>query len=233
MRAQRAARRGAARSQPPCSSRKLITVYQDNRREFVSRLGLELYQSAGGAGGAAAGLESESEEEEEDVFQTATTPGRAAPQQAQQQLALVPVPTQTAAAGPPVRAPMAHLLSLVPPKRLTGGTYPTARSTAWLHTLNPLCRRCCWRWRCARRPSGPSATPCTHARPCVSHGRRGGPAVRGWGQQGFEECLQLAIRQHHGERQHGVASSGADGPLKWQVPIASVTSQAADVHPMP
>jgi len=175
----RSARRCApcALSHPPTSSRKLITVYQDNRREFVSHLGLELYQSAGGAGGGGAGLESESEEDEEDVFQP---PSRAAPPPAQQQLALVPVTTQSVAAvaaGPTVRAPMAHLLSLVPLKRLTGGTYPSTRSTACQPTPDLLPRHCCCCWRCARRPAGPSATPCTRARPCVSHRRRGGRAV--------------------------------------------------------
>lgn len=119
-----AAQRGRALTHPH-SSRKLVTVYQDNRREFVSRLGLELYQSAGGGAGAAAGEESEEESEDEGVFQTATTPARAAPPpEQQQQLALVPQPTQLAssgAAGGSVRPPMAHLLSLVPPKRLTAG----------------------------------------------------------------------------------------------------------------
>jgi len=50
------------------SVRKLTSVYQDNRREFVAKLGLDLYQSAGAAGGDAPGTDSDAEEEEEDAF---------------------------------------------------------------------------------------------------------------------------------------------------------------------
>ena len=108
------------------SARKLTTVYQDNRREYVAHLGLELYQSTGGAAAAARGTESEEESEDEDVFQAGTTPVHAAPPAVQQQqLALVPVPTQVASpasAARGARVPMSHLLSLVPPRRQRAGT---------------------------------------------------------------------------------------------------------------
>ena len=113
-----------------CSARKLISVYQDNRREYVAQLGLELYQSAGGAAGGAAGTDSEGESEDEGAFQVAAPPPVASPQAPHQlQLAVVPAPSQvvaTAAAGRTVRAPMAHLLSLMPPKRAANRAWPCA-----------------------------------------------------------------------------------------------------------
>ena len=125
--APRAARRGAVLTQRN-SARKLTTVYQDNRREYVAHLGLELYQSAGGAAAAARGTESEEESEDEDAFQAPTPHTHAgAPAALQQQLALVPVPNQVAspaAAARGARVPMSHLLSLVPPRRQRAGTLP-------------------------------------------------------------------------------------------------------------
>ena len=111
------------------SVRKLTSVYQDNRREFVAKLGLDLYQSAGAAGGDAPGTDSdaEEEEEEEDAFQHGAPPLQLALSvQQQQQLALGPAPAASpAAAGRGMRAPMAHLLSMVPAKRSAGGTMLT------------------------------------------------------------------------------------------------------------
>ena len=108
------------------SARKLTSVYHDNRREYVANLGLELYQSAGGAAGGGDDTGSEEESEEEDAFQPSPTPAQPGAVQAQQQqLALVPVPNQVAPPAPAARgerAPMAHLLSLVAPKRLRAGT---------------------------------------------------------------------------------------------------------------
>ena len=107
------------------SVRKLTSVYQDNRREFVAKLGLELYQSAGAAGGDAPGTDSDAEEEE-DAFQQGAPPLQLALSVQQQQLALGPAPAASpAAAGRGMRAPMAHLLSLVPAKRSAGGTMLT------------------------------------------------------------------------------------------------------------
>ena len=109
------------------SVRKLTSVYQDNRREFVAKLGLDLYQSAGAAGGDAPGTDSDAEEEEEDAFQHAAPPLQLALSVQQQQLALGPAPAASpAAAGRGMRAPMAHLLSLVPAKRSAGGTMLTS-----------------------------------------------------------------------------------------------------------
>ena len=110
------------------SVRKLTSVYQDNRREFVAKLGLDLYQSAGAAGGDAPGTDSdaEEEEEEEDAFQHDAPPLQLALSVQQHQLALGPAPAASpAAAGRGMRAPMAHLLSLVPAKRSAGGTMLT------------------------------------------------------------------------------------------------------------
>ena len=110
------------------SVRKLTSVYQDNRREFVAKLGLDLYQSAGAAGGDAPGTDSDAEEEEEDAFQHGAPPLQLALSVQQQQLALGPAPSPAAspaAAGRGMRAPMAHLLSLVPAKRTAGGTMLT------------------------------------------------------------------------------------------------------------
>lgn len=125
-RAQRGAPRASRMLTRRSSARKLTTVYQDNRREYVAHLGLELYQSAGGAAAGAGGHESEEESEDETAFQTATTPARAAPPAAQQlQLALVPQPgalASPAAAPRGERAPVAHLLSLVPARRPRIGT---------------------------------------------------------------------------------------------------------------
>jgi hypothetical protein len=126
-----APRRGAARRGGTLthrsSARKLTSVYQDNRREYVAHLGLELYQSAGGAAGAAQGTESEEESEDEDVFQAHAAPLHAPPPaQQQQQLALVHVPTQVASPAPAARGarvPMSHLLSLVPARRDPAGAY--------------------------------------------------------------------------------------------------------------
>ncbi len=109
------------------SVRKLTSVYQDNRREFVAKLGLELYQSAGAAGGDAPGTDSDAEEKEEekDAFQHGAPPLQLALSVQQQQLALGPAPAASPAAGRGMRAPMAHLLSLVPAKRSAGGTMLT------------------------------------------------------------------------------------------------------------
>jgi hypothetical protein len=113
---------------PLHSVRKLTSVYQDNRREFVAKLGLDLYQSAGAAGGDAPGTDSDAEEEEEDALQHAAPPLQLALSVQQQQLALGAAPSPAAspaAAGRGMRAPMAHLLSLVPAKRKAGGTMLT------------------------------------------------------------------------------------------------------------
>ena len=113
---------------PLHSVRKLTSVYQDNRREFVAKLGLDLYQSAGAAGGDAPGTDSDAEEEEEDAFQHGAPPLQLALSVQQQQLALGPAPSPAAspaAAGRGMRAPMSHLLSLVPAKRTAGGTMLT------------------------------------------------------------------------------------------------------------
>lgn len=133
--AARGARRGATLTQHH-SARKLTTVYQDNRREYVAHLGLELYQSSGGAAAAARGTESEEESEDEDAFQApAPHTHAAAPAALQQQLALVPVPNQVAspaAAARGARVPMSHLLSLVPPRRQRAGTCPATSCSTHL-----------------------------------------------------------------------------------------------------
>ena len=106
------------------SVRKLTSVYQDNRREFVAKL--DLYQSAGAAGGDAPGTDSDAEEEEEDAFEHGAPPLQLALSVQQQQLALGPAPAASpASAGRGMRAPMAHLLSLVPAKRSADGAMLT------------------------------------------------------------------------------------------------------------
>ncbi len=68
----------------------------------------------------------EEEEEEEDAFQHGAPPLQLALSVQQQQLALGPAPAASpAAAGRGMRAPTAHLLSLVPAKRSAGGTMLT------------------------------------------------------------------------------------------------------------
>jgi len=147
------------------SARKLTTVYQDNRREFVAKLGLELYQSVGGAAAAGAGTDSDAEEEEEAPFQRAAPLQQLALTVQEQQLALVPAPApvqQLAAAVRGTRAPMAHLLSLVPAKRLRIGALLLTYSTACCTDCSPLSESP------AASPAGKQGRPARHA-PVAGH----------------------------------------------------------------
>jgi len=52
--------------------------------------------------------------------------------------------------------------------------------------------------------------------------------VGGRWQQVFERCLHMAVWQQHQERQHGVAQSLTNGPLKSMRFIAPVTTRLSD-----
>jgi hypothetical protein len=111
----------------PLSVRKLKEVYQDNKRELQIQVGLSLYrQAAAAVGGPAAATSpapaaaSGHEASDDALSGSDDEPPLSAPSRLQ--LALLPaqavVPAQTGSLVPRgQRAPMAHLLSLVPAKR--------------------------------------------------------------------------------------------------------------------
>lgn len=120
---------------PAHSSRKLLEVYHDDRRGFVAKLGLELYQAAGGGAAAASAAAEDSDGEVEDsdcddaVPPASRSAGLGSLQPSPSLLPAVPAaPPPPRATG--IRAPCAHLLSLCPPKKLKLalmlGTQPTS-----------------------------------------------------------------------------------------------------------
>ena len=186
------------------STRKLTSVYHDNRREFVAQLGLQLYQSAGGA---AAGSESEGESDEEDGFQQASTPAALPPPVQQLQLAVVPVQQQVASPGAGearVRAPMAHLLSLVPAKRLPAGALRCAcHSTHLQLSFWPGVRA----GGAGAAPGGRQGRPHTHT-PLAGHAYLTRQEVEELWSAGGSRALKNAFKWLYG-------STTKSGNMKW------------------
>lgn len=110
---------------PPDSVNMLTTVYQDNRREFVTKLGLDLYQSVLPA--AAGGEEPVGDAPEVPATSDFAPEHPRAQQQPQRQQQQVQQLQMVVAGGVGrreegrTRAPVAHLLSLVPAKRAPAG----------------------------------------------------------------------------------------------------------------
>jgi hypothetical protein len=140
----------------PLSVRKLKEVYQDNKRELSIQVGLELYRSAaaaaaGAAAAAATSLPFAGAQHAHAALDDALSRSEDEldlPSTSHLQLALLP--TQTGSLVPlPVRgqrAPMAHLLALVPAKRKATGVCcclpvackPLLTAAHWFVGLQPL-----------------------------------------------------------------------------------------------